>query len=99
MSYTKGPWKVGKPTDALGYETPIYADTDEGRKYEIATVHIYNGEQKANAQLISSVPSLYEALKGLLWITDVVEPSRKLSEYRTTARLALKKAEGKDGNV
>jgi len=59
--YTKGEWRVGKSTDSMGYETPIYADTEEGRDYEIATVHIYNGEQIANAQLIASAPDLYEA--------------------------------------
>ena len=60
INYTKGKWKVGKATDAMGYETPIYANTDEGRDYEIATVHIYNGEQIANAQLIASAPLGYE---------------------------------------
>jgi len=66
MNYTKGEWKVGKATDVMGYETPIYANTDEGRDYEIATVHIYNGEQIANAQLIASAPDLYEALKTIV---------------------------------
>lgn len=53
------------------------------------------GEGEANAHLIASAPDLYEALKGLLWITDVVEPSQKLGEYRTIARQALSKAEVK----
>jgi hypothetical protein len=70
MEYTKGEWKVGKATDPLGYETPIYADTDEGRPYEIVTVHttvhIYNGEQIANARLIAAAPRMAQLLEKLV---------------------------------
>ena len=62
MDFTKGEWKVGKSYDS-GMAIPIYTDTDEVRDYEMATVHIYNGEQIANVHLIASAPDMYEALK------------------------------------
>ena len=101
MEYTKGPWKVGKPTDALGYETPIYADTDEGRKYEIATVHIYNGEQKANAERIVKAVNchddLYEALKSFdRYLSASYPDNMKYKAYAVEQmEKALSRAEGK----
>ncbi len=56
-------------------------------------------ENKANAERIvkavNSFDDMCEALKGLLWITDVVKPTQKLGEYRTAARQALLKTEAK----
>jgi len=95
INYTKGEWKVGKATDAMGYETPIYANTDEGRDYEIATVHIYNGEQIANAQLIASVPDLYEALKYIIRELDKADIIKANSIFMLMPVQALAKAEGK----
>ena len=75
----------------------LFSDTDESQT--LATMGIGWGHAEANAErlvkAVNSYDAMYEALKGLLWITAVVYPTKKLSEYRAAASQALALAEGK----
>ena len=94
MNY-KGEWRVGE-SFGKGQDYPIYADDD----YEIARVFIHNGEQTANAHLIASAPTMYEALQVLQHDFITLAQLYGISEEGINTILrksnnALAKAEGK----
>lgn len=62
LKYTKGEWRI-HPT----HKTDIYA-LNNGSKLvaECGNPNLPNGEDLANAHLISASPDMYEALKGIM---------------------------------
>ena len=86
MGYTKGKWKIGEPFNKSGDEFPIYSVDG----YELARVFIHNGEQFANANLISAAPAMYEALKSLLWDLRQHAIPNDLSEFEQALAQAEK---------
>ena len=82
MNYTKGEWKVGEPF-GKGQDYPIYGEDH----HELVRVFIHNGEQEANARLVSAAPDMYGAL------TAIREYGLGRAELQIDAALA--KAEGK----
>ena len=89
MSYTKGEWKVV----AHHYER----QDSSGTMYRIETADEVIAElySKSDAQLIASVPDLYEALRDLAVVVECGE-HHKGTELDNAFK-ALAKAEGKGG--
>jgi len=92
--YTKGEWTVKKaPINHLVVvDADIMGETDNGVVAE--TYSCFTGTSKANAQLISASPDLYEALK--LSFRDLCENGRITEPIETVIKQALAKAEGKE---
>ena len=66
--YTKGDWRV-HPAN----KTDVYA-LNQGSQFiaECGNARLPNGEDLANARLISAAPDLYEALMGLIEYYDII---------------------------
>lgn len=88
LNYTRGEWKVSHPLDNI-----TYLGTQEGT---IAKVQWHAGipipEQKANAQLISAAPDLYEACEMALKYFG----KKEFPKTHSILTKALAKAEGRD---
>ena len=79
MTYTKGKWKIVE-----GCTSFIIGDsTDE----EITAVLYSLPNAKANAQLISASPALYEALKSVLGMGTIVDSYEKDKALEALAKV------------
>ena len=99
--YTKGEWKVAEHNDKRGFN--IFADDGF-----VASVPMNVGlrhtmrECQANAQLISSAPALYEALKqiakgeGRFSLDHLKHAENTIEDMKELATKALSKAEVKE---
>jgi len=95
MEYTRGEWKVRKANPKyLADNCTEIIIAGSGAKIAKMDDGWSNLEIKANAQLISVAPDLYEALKGLI---DILGNTWNQEDYRdefNKAFQAIAKAEG-----
>lgn len=91
MNYTKGPWKAeGNSVFKDEWRNPIATSYDPDYTNQL------NDVSKANAQLISAAPEMYEALRWL--VNDLPKNRDWLSpDLEKLMKQALAKAEGKEG--
>ena len=93
--YTPGPWRVD--------ESHIYGPINAGKRH-VAMANFYNchdeemrvtrDQQKANTQLISAAPDIYEALKIILEYPYGDASPLEDPLVMERARAAIRKAEG-----
>jgi hypothetical protein len=101
-SFTPGPWAVFRDhPDAETRESMATIDSMSRAEYsggEIATVYVapVGSEGDANARLIASAPSLFEAVRTLLdcFVEDPLSWMNNQSEAIEKARDAVAKATG-----
>ena len=81
MEYTKGEWKL--------HPKHAWVMDDNGSVIANCTGH---KNPEANANLVAAAPDLYEALKAMYEMCNIMPDD---TDYRVAARKALAKAEGK----
>lgn len=86
-SHTEGPWK---------YEAETKTIRSVHGNYWLATMNSWNSSinNEANAQLMASAPELLEALKALMFLTELDSIYWSSTEEFKRAQKAIKKAEG-----
>ncbi len=93
-NYTKGEWEIKCHIDAGHPALAIHPNLITIDAKGIRVCRIEEGNQEANARLISASPDLYEALEYVLNVHNPEPWSIKDRERINKARQALSKAKG-----